>query len=240
MGFASGFFAAAFLSAGIAAISGFGIGSLLTPLLAWKLGTKEAVAIAAVPHFAATVLRCWKTRNRIDWGVLKGFGLMSAAGGLAGALLHASLQSRGLSRVFGILLVFAGLAGLTGLNRRMRFRGGTAWLAGALSGLFGGLVGNQGGIRAAALMTFALDKEALVATSTAVGVAVDCARLPVYAWTGGGVLVAHWKWPALGSAGVVLGTVFGVALLRRIPDRLYSTLLSCLILALGALMLFRA
>ena len=48
--------AAAFLGAlagAIAAVSGFGIGSLLTPLLAWRFGTKVAVALVSVPHFAA-------------------------------------------------------------------------------------------------------------------------------------------------------------------------------------------
>ena len=75
--------------------------------------------------------------------------------------------------VFGGLLVFAGLMGMTGLAQKMRFHGVVGWIAGALSGIFGTLVGNQGGIRSAALMTFDLTKEQLVATGTAIGVIVD-------------------------------------------------------------------
>ena len=55
-----------------------------------------------------------------------------------------------------------------------------AWIAGVLSGFFGGLVGNQGGIRSAALLSFDMQKEAIVATATAVALIVDGARMPVY------------------------------------------------------------
>jgi len=40
---------AAILAGGIAAISGFGIGSLLTPLLAIGFGTKTAVLLVSLP-----------------------------------------------------------------------------------------------------------------------------------------------------------------------------------------------
>jgi len=133
--------------------------------------------------------------------------------------------------------VTSALGGLTGLTRRLRFNGAAAWIAGALSGGFGGLVGNQGGIRAAALMTFDLSAEALVATSTAIGVAVDCARLPVYACVDGSAMLARWKWLLAGCAGVVLGTYFGVSALRRVPEKAYRAVLSGLILALGVFML---
>jgi len=75
--------------------------------------------------------------------------------------------------VFGCLLLCAGLSGLSGLADRMRFRRGVAWVGGALSGFFGGLVGNQGGIRSAGLLGFDLPKEALVATATAIALIVD-------------------------------------------------------------------
>ena len=54
----------------------------------------------------------------------------------------------------------------------MRFGGRTAWLAGALSGAFGGLVGNQGGIRSAAMLGLGVQGPAFVATATAIGIAV--------------------------------------------------------------------
>ena len=98
----------------------------------------------------------------------------------AGALLHAYASNRALAVVFACLLLFVGLSELTGLMSNVRFGRRAAWIAGAISGMFGGLVGNQGGIRSAALLAFDADKETFVATATAVGLIVDAARMPVY------------------------------------------------------------
>ncbi|HEU4414943.1 MAG TPA: hypothetical protein VFT65_09200 [Candidatus Angelobacter sp.] len=43
------FFAAA-LAGAIASLAGFGIGSVLTPLLALSVGTKQAVVAVSIPH----------------------------------------------------------------------------------------------------------------------------------------------------------------------------------------------
>ena len=130
--------ALAFLPGVLAAVSGFGIGSLLTPLLAARVGTKLAVAAVSVPHCVATAFRFWMMRKDVDRRLLWSFGLMSAAGGLAGALLHASADSPVLTLIFGGLLIFTGAMGLTGLSDRLRFRGWVACVAGAVSGLLGG------------------------------------------------------------------------------------------------------
>lgn len=47
------------LAGAIASVSGFGIGSLLTPLLAARHGAKVAVAAVSIPHLTATALRLW-------------------------------------------------------------------------------------------------------------------------------------------------------------------------------------
>ena len=102
-----------FAAGAIASVSGFGIGSLLTPLLAVRVGTKLAVAAVSVPHLAATALRFWRLRRHVDRRLLWSFGLMSAAGGLTGALLQSHADSPALTMVFGGLLVFTGVQLLT-------------------------------------------------------------------------------------------------------------------------------
>ena len=105
----------------IASISGFGIGSLLTPLLSIRLGTRLAVAAVAGPHLLGTAIRLWWLRKHVDRRVLVSFGLLSAVGGLCGALAHSAVDSPLLRLIFGGMLVFAGVMGLTGLAERMRF-----------------------------------------------------------------------------------------------------------------------
>jgi len=228
---------AAVVAGAIAAVSGFGIGSILTPLLANFVGMKLAVAVVSVPHFLGTALRLALARAHIDRKVLVTFGITSALGGLLGALLHVWLRSVVLGYVLGALLVFAGAMGITRLAERIRFGRTAGWVAGALSGIFGGLVGNQGGIRSAALLGFEVSKESFVATATAIALLVDIFRMPVYAVTQYRSLISTWPAMLPATIGVVIGTLAGKPLLRRIPEQWYRTTVSAVILALGIWML---
>ena len=107
-------FIVAMLSGATASVVGFGIGSLMTPLLAIRFGTATAVALVTLPHAAATALRYWRLRAHVDRGVLVRFGMLSAAGALVGALLYTQLGPGALTRVLGGLLLLTAVAQLTG------------------------------------------------------------------------------------------------------------------------------
>jgi uncharacterized membrane protein YfcA len=224
------------LAAGIAAVAGFGIGSLLTPALALETGTKVAVAAIAIPHFVGTAQRFWLLRRHVDHRVLLGFGIASAVGGLAGALVHVWVSSRALAVVFGIVVALAGISELTGWMRRVQWGHGSAWAAGALSGALGGMVGNQGGIRTAALLGFDVPKEAFVATSTAIGLFVDGARLPVYLATQWRDLVGVWPLILVATIAVVVGTALGTRVLGHLPQTTFRRVIGVLLVLLGVYM----
>lgn len=218
----------------IAAIAGFGIGSLLTPLLALSYGTKLAVVLVSLPHFVATALRAWMLRDAVNRRVLLTFGIPSAAGGLLGALLHAIAGNDALSAVLGVLLLFAGISGASGLSARLHVESARWSIAlGALSGGFGGLVGNQGGLRSAALLHFAMDGRAVVATATAIGLLVDVARIPVYLASSSADIASHWPVVVIATVGVVAGTLVGGPILRRLPEPVFRRTVFALIAILG-------
>lgn len=228
----------AIFAGGVAAIAGFGIGSLLTPLLALEFGTRTAVLLVAIPHASATALRLWLLRGAVDRRVLVTFGSASAIGGLVGALFLNVFTSRTLAIVLGMLLVFSGLSGLTGLSQRLRIPAGPwAVAAGMASGAFGGLVGNQGGIRSAALLHFGLAPAATVATATGIALAVDAARIPIYLATGGEQIVANWPYVVMAAVGVVAGTLLATPILRRLPEDTFRRFVFIVVAALGALLI---
>ena len=220
----------------IAAIAGFGIGSAMTPLLAMQYGMKLAVPMVAIPHIVGTSVRLWFLRRELDWHVLRAFGITSAIGGLAGALLQIWFGGRALAITLAVLLMFAGATGALGLTLRFGRRG--AWIAGALSGLLGGLVGNQGGIRAGAMLGFDVPKEAFVATATAVALFVDLVRVPVYLTAHGRALVPHWPLIAAATVAVIAGTFLGRALLGRMREDVFQRVVSLFVFVLGVSMLF--
>ncbi len=235
--FLAAIFAVGILSGATAAVAGFGIGSLLTPLLTTRYGAATAIAAVAVPHAAATALRFWRLRRAVDWRVIRSFGVLSAAGGLAGALLYARLSGRALTIVLGILLVATAVAGLTGWVTRWRAAGARAAALGLLSGFFGGIAGNQGGLRAAALLGFGLAPAAYVATSTTIALLVDAARTPVYVWRAGSTLADLAAPIAVATLGVLVGTLLGERLLLGLPVERFRRIVSAVIGVLGVWLL---
>jgi uncharacterized membrane protein YfcA len=171
--------------------------------------------------------------------VLLHFGILSAAGGLAGAALQTVASNPALTLVFAVLLMFAGILNVSGYAARLRFGRRTAWAAGLASGFLGGLVGNQGGIRSAGLLGFGLDRREFVATATAIGLIIDGARMPVYFFTSRDDLISLGRSLTTGTAGVVLGTLLGTQMLGRRPEQWFGRVVGGLIFGLGVFMMFR-
>ena len=209
-------------------------------MLALQVDTRIAVAAVSIPHLIGTSLRLALMHGGVDRRVLWSFGITSAAGGLVGALLYNAATTRWLTVLFGVLLLFAALSEVTGLAQQMRFRGWLAWIAGALSGMLGGLVGNQGGIRSAALIGFDLRKDLFVGTATAIALFVDGARVPIYLYTQLDELRAHLTWILLSIVGVITGTIVGSRALGRIPEVWFRRALAVTLAVLGIAMLVRS
>jgi uncharacterized membrane protein YfcA len=161
------------------------------------------------------------------------FGILSAVGGLVGALFFARLTLVVLTRTLGALLVLTAITGLTGWTEQWKPRGALVWIFSALSGFCGGVVGNQGGLRAAALSTFGLAPTAFVATSTVIGVLVDLARTPVYLYGAGQRLTGLWGLVTLTTAGVLAGTLGGERLLFGLSPSRFRVAVSIAIGLLG-------
>jgi uncharacterized membrane protein YfcA len=232
-------FVVALISGATAAVVGFGIGSMLTPLLATSFGMSAAVAAVTIPHAVATAVRCWRLRQSIDRDVLLRFGVLSAAGGLAGALAYSRLGSAALSRVLGGLLLLTAAAQLSGLAERWHPRGLLVGMLGFTSGFFGGIAGNQGGLRSAALTSFRLSAAALVATGTATGLMVDAARTPVYLWSSGPVVLSLWRPIAIATTGVLAGTFLGERILFGLSPATFRRVLGAAVGVLGVWLLTR-
>lgn len=229
-----------FLAGLTASVAGFGIGSFLIPLVSLQTGTKVAIALVSLPHFLGSVSRFWLLKSKVNRRILIRFGLLSAAGGLGGALLHIFFVSNFLQVVFAIMLITAGILGGLRVSERLRFGKKSAALIGFASGFFGGLVGEQGGIRSVALLNFDIEKEAFIATATATALIVDMVRMPVYFLTQSGQVSQFLLILILSSVAVIAGTFAGNTLLKKIPEVAFKRIVSVLVLLLGIILLILA
>jgi uncharacterized membrane protein YfcA len=230
--------AAAFVVAALMVATGFGLATALTPLFLLAYDIKTAVVLVAVVHLANGLFRLALYRLHADWRIVTRFGLASVAGALAGAWLQRRVADPALEIGLGALLVVLGLVALLPMENPWKFPPVMDQLGGFLSGMLGGLIGNQGAVRSGYLLNYGLGKEAFIATGTAIACLIDVTRLPVYLWNYGAEMAGKWAPLAGVVAAAWAGTFVGKGLVSRLPLVWFRRIVAVMIVVAGAALIF--
>lgn len=185
-----------FLASVLTLFSGFGLGTLLMPVVAIFFPVAVAVALTAFVHLLNNLFKLVILWKNIHWGVSLKFGIPALLATIPGALMltHlevlpiiASYQLLGINAVIapvklavGLLLIFFATIEGFSLAKKVDISAEYLPIGGILSGFFGGLSGHQGAFRSAFLLHAKLDKNQFVATNAAIASLVDITRLAVY------------------------------------------------------------
>lgn len=240
---------AALLASGLTLFSGFGLGTLLMPVMAIFFPLEVAIAMTAVVHLANNLFKVVLLGRQADPGVLLRFGIPAVAAAFMGALVLGWLsglpvlsyslwgQTHHLSPlkgvVGGLILAFVALELTPGANKRKLDRKYLP-LGGAISGFFGGLSGHQGAFRSMFLLKAGLDKQAFVATGVMLAVMVDLSRMLVYGQAlthdGSGV---DWPLVIVASLAAFTGAFVGKKLLTKITIRTIQVTVSALLVVVS-------
>lgn len=246
---------AAFLVAILTFFSGFGLGTILTPVFMLFFPTDLAIALTGVVHFFNNIFKLFLVGKNADKSVLIRFGIpavLAAAVGSWVLLQLTDLEPLFSYSLFGklyivypvkfivaILLIVFALMELITFFKKMAFGRSMLPLGGVLSGFFGGLSGNQGALRSAFLIKAGLSKEAFIGTAVVVSTFVDFTRLGIYATRFvGAELINNALLVTVATLSAISGAFIGNILLKKITlDFLQITVSIMLILlsiALGA------
>jgi len=188
---------AAFITAILTFFSGFGLGTILTPVFMIFFPVDLAIALTGVVHFFNNIFKIILVGKQASKPVLIRFGVPAVIASFAGAwlLLHIpdskplfqyelfnrTLEVYPVKFIISLLLtLFAGMDLFPFFNK-MQFGKEKLPVGGVLSGFFGGLSGNQGAFRSAFLIKAGLTKESFIGTAVVVSTFVDLTRLSVYA-----------------------------------------------------------
>lgn len=187
----------AFLVSILTFFSGFGLGTILTPIFMLFFPIELAIALTGVVHFLNNIFKLFLVGRNANKEILIRFGIPAVITAFIGSYLLLNivdLKPLFTYQIFNktyvvypvkfiisvILIVFASLD-LIPYFQKLEFSKNKLPIGGAFSGFFGGLSGNQGALRTAFLIKVGLSKEAFVATAVVVSTFVDFTRLSVYA-----------------------------------------------------------
>jgi uncharacterized protein len=245
----------AFLLAILTFFSGFGLGTILTPVFMIFFPVDLAIALTGIVHFFNNIFKLFLVGRHADKQVLIQFGIPAVIAALLGSwvLLNItdlrplfSYQMFGhtfevypVKFIIALLLILFAVMDLIPYFGKLQFGKDKLSLGGALSGFFGGLSGIQGALRSAFLIKAGLSKQAFVATAVVVSTFVDFTRLSVYAtrFTKAG-LNDNLALVISATLSAITGAYIGNKLLKKVTLRFLQVLIAILLimvsLALGA------
>lgn len=187
---------AALIASLLTFFSGFGLGTILTPVFAIFFPIEIAIALTGVVHFLNNIFKLALIGSQASKSIVLKFGIPAFFSALVGALLLLKLRDleplysyaigdkkfeiTPVKLIVAVLLIFFALMEVIPPLKNIRLGKNLLVVGGLLSGFFGGLSGNQGALRSAFLVRADLTKESFIATGVVIACLIDFSRLGVY------------------------------------------------------------
>jgi len=241
---------AAFVTAILTFFSGFGLGTILTPVFVIFFPIDVAIALTGVVHFTNNLFKISLVGRSADKGVLIRFGIPAVLASFLGAWLllrmttlptlfayqigDSTYSVTPVKLVIAILLIIFSILEISPKMQKIQFGRDKLILGGALSGFFGRLTGIQGAIRSAFLIKSGLSKEAYIATGVVIACFVDFTRLSVYASRfSSSNLSENLVLVISATLAAIAGAYIGSKLLKKITLRFIQILVALLLMLIS-------
>ncbi len=224
---------AAFFTAILTFFSGFGLGTILSPVFMLFFPVDLAIALTALVHFFNNIVVSVMMGKKADKKILLSFGIPAILFSFAGAwlLLNISAQPERYTYTIGsqtavvtplkiiiaILLIGFAMMDIIPRWKQLNFSKDKMIFGGMVSGFFGGLSGHQGALRSAFLIKAGLSKDSFIATAALLSVMVDATRLSVYAnHFRNSLLQQNISYVVAATLAAITGSLLGKRLLKKV------------------------
>jgi uncharacterized protein len=239
-----------FLLAIITFFSGFGLGTILTPVMMVFFPLDVAIAVTGVIHLSNNVFKLSIIGAKADKNVLIRFGIPSILAAFLGAWLLLNFPDlpniytysiyektffiTPLKLIIALLLIAFALADLLPSLQKIQFDKSKLPLGGFLSGFFGGFSGHQGALRSAFLIKSGLSKEAYIGTAVVLSTMIDVTRIGVYSSKINSIQIEnHYTLVILSIISGILGAFVGNKLLTKITFKMIQIIVAYLLIGIS-------
>jgi uncharacterized protein len=230
--------------------SGFGLGTILLPVLALFFPIDIAIALTGIVHLLNNLFKLILVGKYAVLKVVLKFGLPAMIAAYAGAELLITLTEiepitsysfgesvfyiTPVKLIIAILMITFSIVELLPKFKKLQFKENKLFIGGLLSGFFGGLSGHQGALRSAFLIKLGLSKESFIATGVVIACLIDFTRLSVYfnKFIGSGV-TDNINLLIIATISAFIGAYFGNMLLKKVTLNFIQTFVAVMILLIA-------
>jgi len=221
----------------VSGIIGTGGSIILLPVLTWKFGPQVAVPMMAVASILSNLSRVIIWRKEINWRACFTYSALAIPGAVLGANTLWALPPKVSNICIGIF--FLALVPLMAWSRKhnLRLNSGQLALCGLVVGFLTGMVFSTGPMTVPIFSGFGLVKQGLIATESAASLIVILTKTSTFGVIGalplsvilGGIFV---------GASQISGIYLSKGLVSRMPTKIFHLLVSLMMLAAGASMVW--
>lgn len=226
-------FAAAF----VGTLSGFGLSTIMLPIMVLFLPLPVALLFVGIIHFFSDLWKVVLFKKGLKWKLLLTFGLPGIITGFMGAKIVLSTPQDTLVKILGALLISYVIFIIFDPEFKLPENPVVSGIGGILSGLMAGIFGTGGAIRGAILSAFELPKVEYLFASGAIGILIDTSRIFTYI-AGGVKLPAIFAWGFLVYIPVsLIAAETAKKLIDKIPQNKFKYVVSVFLFLVGARLL---
>ena len=222
----------------IAGVAGFGGGLIALPVLIWVFGVREAIPILCISQALSTISRAGLHRQALHWPVARNFVLGALPFSVIGSFLFVSTDTTILVRILGVMMLFFVIYTRLPVGRNFKMRIWGFVPVGAITGFGSAFLGIPGPFAAIFYLAYGLSASAYIGTS-ALGMAIiQGPKLIIYGTSD--LLTLRVLLLGISLGAIAAGSAYlGRIILRRMPEHVFSKIITSMLLISGLIFLIR-
>lgn len=216
----------------IGILTGFGVGTLMTPLILPFLPFAQTVLLVGIIHWFHDIWKLFFFHYGLDWQLLIMFGIPTMIGSFVGALF-VGFQPELLVGLLGAFLIGYVVFLYVKPSFKIPYTYLNTIVGGGLSGFFAGIFGVRGAVRGAFLSSYDLEKATYLSTIAAISLLTDTTRIITY-WLQGITLSYDMLLSLLVFIPAsFIGAWIGQKLIGKIPQEKFRGVVAIFLLLAG-------
>lgn len=227
-----------FIAAVLGTFSGFGISTIMVPVILFFYPLPTTLLFVGLIHFAGDIWKIIFFKHGIRWKLILSFGIPGIIASYLGASVVLSVSNALMKRILGAFLLSYVLFLLFKKEWRVHSNPTTGVVGGTLYGFSAGIFGIGGAVRSAFLTAYNLPKEVYIFTAGAIALFVDVTRIAKY--VSGGQSLQPFLLVILAVCIPIsfLGAYTAKKLVDRVPQKKFRTFIAVFVGLVALKLLF--